>query len=91
MVESLPKLKMYINGEFVDPVSGDYFESLTLMQRNPGAWFHVVRRMMSSELSRQRIKRSLEESGRRSTQVNAASFCANLGNWSQKTHRCWVS
>ncbi len=27
MPESLPKLQMYIDGEFVDPVIGDYFES----------------------------------------------------------------
>ena len=27
MPESLPKLQMYIDGEFVDPVTGDYFES----------------------------------------------------------------
>ena len=41
MVESLPKLKMYINGEFVDPASGDYFESFDPYTAKP--WCLVPR------------------------------------------------
>ena len=41
MSESLPKLQMYIDGEFVDPTTGDYFESFDPYTAKP--WCLVPR------------------------------------------------
>ena len=54
--DTLPKLKMYIDGAFVDPVSGEYFESFDPYTAKPYVRFYTRLRVGGDVLNFESLK-----------------------------------